>query len=690
MATAVQMPLRNLVDLAIGSPEVGAVNFTVLHAVLHVLAQQAQLSDTPVEFRGPQAERIETVAKTGVREPSIFVTEYRAVVNTKPSAQDAATPAARPEEAQLLAGQAEQDDTERSQKVVVVQSVDDSQPADPSAERTKKVIPGPLISPEGVLNMQELSKLQEKVSLLHEELARLQQLPSDEEVLERARAPVPGVPVEDLWKYINLEKRVEALEDAILKLSSLTQKLAKDTEQNRMAIEELNKILKRCKELVDSHENGLTDLSNRVEEQIDKREEAARKSVELELDPDGRVVPSLDDVAGDDKFHVIEYVLERLWQRLDGLADELAAASADRLADDDRPEATEQDGQVDEMEGQVEDMDQLLRGQMEEMQGRIDALERDLGVVMESVRTGMAISDGMSQEFTGLSELYIKLQDTQKELAALTEKSSQIEDEQKEKAANLESLLEELQHLRLMKADKEELELALEKKADQTDVKKKVSQSQFETISEDLMKGIDQALGRLTEQELMWKEALEQMQQEMEGKIDKEEVSPVQEFVNQKLLAIQEKLKALQAMREDTEAAGAKRKLLRNVQCISCDKNVVMKRQSAVPCTPGSQRLTPHASIKPYLTYELDKIRKQQRKCPQPKNLRQFEDIMRSHGLGSPPAPQCQPPAEAESAKNVRLVNRYCGGSHTVTTPEQKARRLRPAPAGRRPSCGEA
>lgn len=47
----------------------------------------------------------------------------------------------------------------------------------------------------------------------------------------------------------------------------------------------------------------------------------------------------------------------------------------------------------------------------------------------------------------------------------------------------------------------------------------------------------------------------------------------------------------------------------RDVQCISCDKDVVMKTEEV-----GGIRLKPlpcTTSIKPYLTYELDKIRKQ-------------------------------------------------------------------------------
>lgn len=63
--------------------------------------------------------------------------------------------------------------------------------------------------------------------------------------------------------------------------------------------------------------------------------------------------------------------------------------------------------------------------------------------------------------------------------------------------------------------------------------------------------------------------------------------------------------------------------IVRDVQCISCDKDVVMRmdgvprfKVETLPCT---------TSMKPYLTYELDQVRKQHRKLPHSRNMIQFE-----------------------------------------------------------------
>lgn len=153
---------------------------------------------------------------------------------------------------------------------------------------------------------------------------------------------------------------------------------------------------------------------------------------------------------------------------------------------------------------------------------------------------------------------------------------------------------------------------------------------------------------------------MDEVQKEIEGKVDKIEITPLREFVNNRLKSLQEKMKRLAEIRREAEAAGTKKLLryyntnfhyfdyfcffifffsssffydqkfihqiiilIRDVQCISCDKEVVMRTEETgkfeaplMPCT---------MSMKPYLTYELDQVRKQQRKLPHSRNMIQFE-----------------------------------------------------------------
>lgn len=64
-------------------------------------------------------------------------------------------------------------------------------------------------------------------------------------------------------------------------------------------------------------------------------------------------------------------------------------------------------------------------------------------------------------------------------------------------------------------------------------------------------------------QEALWQQALDDIQREIEMKLDKMELSPVKEFFNTKLRLLQDNLKKMAALRKEVEAAGTKRRLLR-------------------------------------------------------------------------------------------------------------------------------
>ena len=111
----------------------------------------------------------------------------------------------------------------------------------------------------------------------------------------------------------------------------------------------------------------------------------------------------------------------------------------------------------------------------------------------------------------------------------------------------------------------------------------------------------------------MWQQALDSIQKEVGNKLDKMEVDPLRDFVNSKLKALQEKFKSLTALKREQEAAGTKTKLLRNVNCISCDKDVVMRREMDQSLKPKAYAMPPSRNMAPYLAYELDQLRKQQK-----------------------------------------------------------------------------
>lgn len=87
----------------------------------------------------------------------------------------------------------------------------------------------------------------------------------------------------------------------------------------------------------------------------------------------------------------------------------------------------------------------------------------------------------------------------------------------------------------------------------------------------------------------------------------------MRDFVNNKITRLQEKLKSLIALKKEQEAAGSKSRFLRNVNCISCDKDVIMKKFNEFPTVPMPESMPGNRSMRPYLSYELDAVRKQKK-----------------------------------------------------------------------------
>lgn len=149
------------------------------------------------------------------------------------------------------------------------------------------------------------------------------------------------------------------------------------------------------------------------------------------------------------------------------------------------------------------------------------------------------------------------------DFADINETSCKLLDDKDGNTRLLEFVVEQMEVLKSVKADREELEEALADKADACAVLRKVSHDQFDNACEELSKGIGEALERLSQQELLWQQALDDIQSEIGNKLDKMDLGPLREFINNKLRLLQDKMKSLAALKREQEAAGTKNKLLR-------------------------------------------------------------------------------------------------------------------------------
>lgn len=303
-------------------------------------------------------------------------------------------------------------------------------------------------------------------------------------------------------------------------------------------------------------------------------------------------------------------------------------------------------------------MDQNFNNQMLALQNQFSLLEQEVNGITEKLT---ATLPGGDSGVESIGDLCRKVQAMQIDMENIAETTAALVDDQASKKSTFENMNETIELLKTIKADKEDLEDALADKADKCAINRKVSHDQFDTACDELSRGIEEALEKLTTQELLWQQTLDEIQFEISNKLDKMELGPLRDFINNKLRMLQERMKSLTALKKEQEAAGTKSKFLRNVNCISCDKDVVMRKQMDVALMPQPRALPPNRSMAPYLAYELDALRKQQKTSANSRNLNHFESAIT--GGKSP-------------RMDDHVCNRYCGGSHTVTTPQQRVTRM--------------
>jgi len=186
MAEATVISLSNMVDLAVGTPELGAVNFRVLHSLLHAMLQQMQIANIRAEL---PAEREE-------------VQPGRAVPNAL--WQDGTKVNSRPDTWDVDSGVTS----------LTSASTGGTEPY-PDHSDNKRVSEKPI-----PLTRNAYHKLEERVGRMEQQLIDLNSLPSTKELMESSSEERNrGVrPVADMWQGMQLSRKVDANTQGVSKV----------------------------------------------------------------------------------------------------------------------------------------------------------------------------------------------------------------------------------------------------------------------------------------------------------------------------------------------------------------------------------------------------------------------------------------------------------------------------------------
>uniref|UniRef100_A0ABI7Y7L8 DUF4795 domain-containing protein n=1 Tax=Felis catus TaxID=9685 RepID=A0ABI7Y7L8_FELCA len=190
---------------------------------------------------------------------------------------------------------------------------------------------------------------------------------------------------------------------------------------------------------------------------------------------------------------------------------------------------------------------------------------------------------------------------------------SLIEDH-RQKQKDIDVLYQGLEKLEKEKATREHLEMEIDVKADKSALEAKVSRVQFDATTEQLNHMMQELMSKMSGQERDWQKMLDKLLVEMDSKLDRLELDPVKQLLEDRWKALRQQLKERPPLYQADEAAAMRKQLLAHFHCLSCDRPLETPvTGQIIPVIPMGPGLPGHRSIRPYTVFELEQVRQQSR-----------------------------------------------------------------------------
>ncbi|XP_063097854.1 glutamine-rich protein 2 isoform X2 [Cavia porcellus] len=351
-----------------------------------------------------------------------------------------------------------------------------------------------------------------------------------------------------------------------------------------------------------------------------------------------------------------------------------------------------------------------LSHQVSTLVQRYEQLQEMVNNLAASRPSKKAKLQGQDEELLGhVQSAILQVQGDCEKLNVTT--SNLIEDH-RQKQKDIDVLYQGLEKLEKEKANREHLQMEIDVKADKSALASKVSRVQFDATTEQLNHMMQELMAKMSGQEQDWQKLLDKLLAAMDMKLDRMELDPVKQALEDRWKSLREQLKERSPLYQADEAAAMRRQLLAHFHCLSCDRALeIPVTGQSIPVTPVGQALPGHRSIRPYTVFELEQVRQQSRnlkvggtfprgdqsvmersvgrlRSMHSKMLLDIEkvqihfggsvkassqmihELLHAHCLGSP----CYRRVPDSVGYTYSTMARHCGGSHTLTYPYRRNR----------------
>ncbi|XP_073443982.1 glutamine-rich protein 2-like [Dendrobates tinctorius] len=218
-------------------------------------------------------------------------------------------------------------------------------------------------------------------------------------------------------------------------------------------------------------------------------------------------------------------------------------------------------------------------------------------------------SDNDTEVIGFIKNTMAKLQEECERLNRTT-KSLIHDHEQKQQHINI--LYQKIGKLENKKADKELIGLEIDVKADKQALESKGSRTHSDASAEHLSRMMQDLLGKVSAQEQDWQRLLEKINVEMQNKLDRIEIEPLKNMLEERWKDLSRLLMERPPQYEADEAAGIRKQLIQRFHCISCDRTVDMMVPGPLALTiPRIPGLPAHYSSRPHTVFQLHRVRQQ-------------------------------------------------------------------------------